>query len=160
MATSDKNLDLFKGVLPDGSQFQIHIVVAEWNEEVTYSLLKGAQDALMQSGIPLNHIKVHWVPGTFELALGAQKCAQLNTCDAVVCLGCVVQGETRHFDFICDSAAHGILEVGLKYNKPVIFGVLTTENQEQALERAGGKHGNKGFEAAVTALKMLSVFGK
>ena len=89
------------------------------------------------------------------MPLGAQRLAQLNDLDAIICLGCVIQGETRHFDFICQAAADGIMRVGLQYDKPVIFGVLTTENQQQALDRCGGKHGNKGVEAALTAIKML-----
>ena len=95
------------------------------------------------------------MPGSFELPLAAQWMAQVEEIDAVVCLGCVIQGETRHFDFICQAVAQGIIEVGLKYNKPVIFGVLTPSTQQQALDRAGGKHGNKGDEAAITAIKML-----
>ena len=95
------------------------------------------------------------VPGSFELTLGAQWLAELKEIDAVICLGCVIQGETRHFDFICDAVAHGITNVGLKFNKPVIFGVLTPDTLQQALDRAGGKHGNKGDEAAITAIKML-----
>lgn len=157
MATSDKNLELFQGPLPDGSLFKIDIVVAEWNFEVTGRLLQGAIRGLKDSGMPEHAIHTIYVPGTYELSLAAQKSAMKEHCDAVICLGCVVQGETRHFDFICDAAANGIMNVGLKYNKPVIFGVLTTSNQQQALERAGGTHGNKGYEAAVTALKMLQI---
>ena len=101
------------------------------------------------------HILRKQVPGSFELTLGAQWCAQQKEIDAVICLGCVIKGETRHFDFICDAVAQGITQVNLTYNKPVIFGVLTTQTQQQALDRAGGKHGNKGDEAAITAIKML-----
>lgn len=131
------------------------IVCSEWNETVTGALLEGAMETLTQIGVAKRDIEVTSVPGTFELALGAQRLAQLNDIDAVICLGCVIQGETRHFDFICDAAANGIMQVGLQYDKPVIFGVLTTENQQQALDRCGGKHGNKGTEAAITAIKML-----
>jgi 6,7-dimethyl-8-ribityllumazine synthase len=97
------------------------------------------------------------VPGSFELTLGAQWMAQKEAIDAVIALGCVIQGETKHFDFICQAVASGITDVGLKYNKPVIFGVLTTNDKKQAMERAGGKHGNKGDEAAATALNMLAI---
>ena len=131
------------------------IVCSEWNETVTGALLEGALETLTQIGVTKKDIEVVHVPGTFELALGAQRLAQLNDIDAVICLGCVIQGETRHFDFICDAAANGIMNVGLQYDKPVIFGVLTTDNQQQALDRCGGKHGNKGTEAAITAIKML-----
>ena len=105
----------------------------------------------------MEDIHTYSVPGSFELPLGAQWLIESKQVDAVLCLGCVIQGETRHFDFICSSVAKGIVDLNLKFSKPVIFGVLTTDNQEQALERAGGKHGNKGTEAAVTALQMLSL---
>lgn len=155
MATHLKNLNQYKGELPNGKSLSISIVVSAWNEEVTNALLNGALEALNKAEVPESQILVKNVPGTFELALGAQLEAQKDNIDAVICLGCVIQGETRHFDFICNAAANGIMQVGLNYNKPVIFGVLTTENQEQALDRAGGKHGNKGFEAGITALQML-----
>ncbi len=158
MATGHKNLSDFGDIaLPDGKGLKITIVVSRWNEEVTGALLNGAKQALAEAGVATNNIAIQYVPGTYELALGAQYAAQINATHAVITLGCVIQGETRHFDFICEAAANGIMEVGLKYNKPVIFGVLTTNNQEQALARAGGKHGNKGIEAAATALQMLAL---
>ena len=110
---------------------------------------------MLSHGVPETNIVRKDVPGSFELSLGAQKFAQEKETDAVICLGCVIRGETKHFDFICDAVAYGITEVSLKYNKPVIFGVLTTENEQQAYDRAGGKYGNKGEEAALAALKML-----
>lgn len=155
MATHLKNLSQVDGSLPDGSPFTFGIVVSKWNWQITGKLLEGSKEALLKAGVSENKILVHEVPGTFELALGAQWVS--NKCDAVICLGCVIQGETRHFDFICDAAANGIMEVGLKTSKPVIFGVLTTDNLSQAQDRAGGKHGNKGFEAGVTALEMLDL---
>lgn len=133
----------------------VGIVVAEWNTEITQALLDGAVDHLLKMGMDEKNIIVHAVPGSFELSLGAQYLAEKNNIDAVITLGCVIQGETRHFDFICDAVAHGVTNVSLKYNKPVIFGVLTPDNQQQAIDRAGGKHGNKGVEAAETVLKML-----
>jgi len=158
MATGHKNLSDFGDVaLPSGKNLKIAIVVSRWNEEVTGALLNGAVEALNEAGVSENNIIITYVPGTFELGLGAQYAAQDSSINAVITLGCVIQGETRHFDFICDAAANGIMNVGLKYNKPVIFGVLTTDSQEQALARAGGKHGNKGVEAAVTALQMLAI---
>jgi len=158
LATVLKNLsDHSISDLPDCSGYKFGIVVAEWNTEVTGALLEGAVEVLKAKGVADANILIVTVPGTFELALGAQKLAEQAAIDAVITLGCVIQGETRHFDFICDAAANGIMQVGLKYNKPVIFGVLTTDNQEQALDRAGGKHGNKGVEAAVTAIKMLNL---
>lgn len=133
------------------------IVVSEWNTEVTEALYSGAISTLVGLGVRRENIERINVPGSFELSLGAQWMAKRPEIDAVICLGCVIQGETRHFDFICQSCANGITEVGLKYDKPVIFGVLTPNTQKQALERAGGKHGNKGDEAAATAVKMLSI---
>ncbi len=134
---------------------QVGIVVSEWNETITEALLEGAIETLLEQKVNRDNIKIHYVPGSFELSLGAQFLAQKETIDAVITLGCVIQGETRHFDFICDAVAQGITNVGLKYDKPIIFGVLTTNTLQQALDRAGGKHGNKGEEAAITAVKML-----
>jgi len=136
-------------------QFKFGIVVSEWNEQVTESLYSGAYQTLINAGANKKNIERVNVPGTFELSLGSQRLAQREDIDAVICLGCVIQGETRHFDFICDAVANGITNVSLKYNKPVIFGVLTPDTMKQALDRAGGKHGNKGDEAAATAIKML-----
>ncbi|MCG9879978.1 MAG: 6,7-dimethyl-8-ribityllumazine synthase [Bacteroidia bacterium] len=136
-------------------KWQIALVVADWNPSITHSMRDAAIEFLKEKGIKNSHIHLHAVPGTFELPLGAQYLASNPKIDAVISIGCVIQGETRHFDFICDACAHGITEVGLKFNKPVIFGVLTTNTLEQAQDRAGGKHGNKGIEAAETALKML-----
>ena len=135
---------------------KIGIVVSEWNDQITDSLLSAAYEVLVGNGAKAKNINVHYVPGSFELTLGAQYLASAKEIDAVICLGCVIQGETRHFDFICDAVANGITNVGLKFNKPVVFGVLTTDTLQQALDRAGGKHGNKGEEAAFTAIKMLN----
>ncbi len=146
--TSLKANKLFKKV-------RIGIVVSEWNREVTNALKEGAVTMLRKMEVKEKNIVVEMVPGSFELPLGAQFMAAQKDIDAVIALGCVIQGETRHFDFICDAVAHGIMDVGLTFNMPVAFGVLTTENQKQAMERAGGKLGNKGAEAAETVLKML-----
>jgi 6,7-dimethyl-8-ribityllumazine synthase len=132
-------------------------VVSEYNEQITNALYEGALQTLLKEGAKKENIHKITVPGAFELSLGAQKMAQRPVVDAVICLGCVIQGDTKHFDFICDAVAHGITNVSLKYDKPVIFGVLTPNNQQQALDRAGGKHGNKGVEAAITAIKMLAI---
>mgnify|MGYP000915193913 FL=1 len=156
MASSLKNLSDYNSTnLIDVSTKRFAVVVSEWNEEVTAALYSGAYQTLLQHGVKAEHILRKQVPGSFELTLGAQWCAQQKEIDAVICLGCVIQGETRHFDFICDAVAQGITQVNLTYNKPVILGVLTTQTQQQALDRAGGKHGNKGDEAAITAIKML-----
>lgn len=132
------------------------IVVAEWNEEITEALYEGALSSLVAHGVKKENIIRKNVPGSFELSLGALWMAEEKKIDAVICLGCVVQGETPHFDYICQAVAYGITQAGLKTKKPVIFGVLTTLNQRQALDRAGGKLGNKGEEAALTAIKMLN----
>ena len=131
------------------------IIVAEWNEDVTGALFQGAVDAFLKLGIKKNNIIRKNVPGSFELPLGAQWMAEQKDISAVVCLGCVIQGETPHFNYICQAVAQGIMSVNLKTNKPVAFGVLTTLDKKQALERAGGKYGNKGEEAALTVVKML-----
>lgn len=158
MASTQKNLSDFSTQgLDAASQYKYGFVVSEWNEEVTESLYSGALQTLKSLGVPKENIERVNVPGSFELSLGAQKMAQRDDLDAVICLGCVIRGETPHFDFICDAVAHGITNVGLKYDKPVIFGVLTTNDSKQAMERAGGKHGNKGDEAAITAVKMLMI---
>jgi 6,7-dimethyl-8-ribityllumazine synthase len=158
MSSALKNLSDFSTAnLPDVSQKRFAIIVSEWNTEVTGALYTGAYDTLVTYGVQESNIVSIQVPGSFELSLGAQKLAQREDIDAVICLGCVIQGETRHFDFICQAVADGITNVSLKYNKPVIFGVLTPNTQEQAMDRAGGKHGNKGDEAAITAIKMLAI---
>jgi len=158
MASVQKNLsDYKKTKLYLDDDVQIGIVISEWNEEITDALAQGALKTLQENGVKAENIRVKYVPGTFELALGAQYMLEYTDVSAVLCLGCVIQGETRHFDFICDAAANAIAKVGLDYHVPVIFGVLTTDNQQQALDRSGGKHGNKGDEAAITALKMISM---
>lgn len=160
MATAGKNLSTFSSEnLGDISKVKFGIVVSEWNTEITEALYAGAFGTLLDLGASKENIIKKYVPGSFELTLGAQWLAQQSDIEAVICLGCVIQGETPHFDYICQAVAHGITEVGLKFNKPVIFGVLTTLTKQQALERAGGRHGNKGDEAAVTAVKMLGFKG-
>lgn len=141
--------------IPDGGQYRIAIVAAEWNAEITDAMLNGAYETLLKHGVTEDNITVRRVPGTFELTSAADiLLTKRCDLDAVICIGCVIQGETRHFDFICESVANGLANVSVKHTRPVIFSVLTTNNIEQARERAGGKHGNKGVEGAVTALKM------
>lgn len=138
------------------SDKKIAIVVASWNEEITEALFEGAVSSLVSNGVKRNNIIRKTVPGSFELSLGSLWMAERKEIHAVICLGCVIQGDTPHFDYICQAVSYGITEVGLKTKKPVIFGVLTTLTKEQALERAGGKYGNKGEEAALTAMEMLA----
>lgn len=158
MSSSNKNLSDFSGKnVSDVSDKRFAVIVSEWNEEVTESLFSGAYQTLIDHGVPKDNIEKKYVPGSYELSLASQWMAKRDDIDAVICLGCVIQGETKHFDFICSAVAHGLTEVSLKYDKPVIFGVLTPNTQQQALDRAGGKHGNKGDEAAITAIKMLGI---
>jgi len=140
----------------DLSKKKFGIVVAEWNESITEALYEGAFSSLVGHGVKKTNIIRKNVPGSFELTLGGLWLAEKKEIDAVICLGCVIQGETPHFDFICQAVALGITDVNIKTGKPVIFGVLTTLNKKQAEDRAGGKYGNKGEEAAITAIRMLS----
>jgi 6,7-dimethyl-8-ribityllumazine synthase len=154
MATKDLSQYDMESV-PPAENMRFGIVVAKWNFEITGALAKGAVNTLKKHGAAEENILVKYVPGSFELPLGGQYFAELENVDAVILLGCVIQGETRHFDYICEGVTQGTVDLNLKYNKPFIFGVLTTNNRQQALDRAGGKHGNKGDEAAVTAIKMI-----
>jgi len=156
MATVNNNLsDYDISSVPNASKMVFGIVVSEWNEKITKGLLNGAYTTLLKHGAIESNITVKFIPGAFELPLGAQTMLEKTNVDAVICLGSVIQGETKHFDFVCEGAALGIKDVALKYNKPVIFGVLTDNTEQQAIDRSGGKHGNKGDEAAVTAIKMV-----
>ncbi len=158
MSSSLKNLSDFNHVtIPNGAGMRVGIVTAEWNIEITGALRDGAVKTLLENGVVENDIIVKYVPGSFELTFGAQLLCEDKNIDCVICLGCVIQGETRHFDFICEAVALGVTNVSLKYNKPVIFGLLTTNTLQQAQDRSGGKHGNKGDEAAVTAIKMVQL---
>jgi 6,7-dimethyl-8-ribityllumazine synthase len=132
------------------------IVVAEWNEEITEAMFEAARRSLINNGVKEKNIIRKNVPGSFELSLGGFWMAKEKSIDAVICLGCVIQGETPHFDYICQAVANGITNASLQTGKPIVFGVLTTLNKQQALERAGGKYGNKGEEAALTAIAMLN----
>lgn len=146
--------------VPSAAGMKFGIVVSEWNDEITFALCQGAIDTLLQHGAKEEDVLISYVPGSFELPLGAQFVAEKQGVDAVICLGCVIQGETRHFEFICNAVADGITNLGLKTNIPIIFGVLTPNNWQQAKDRAGGKHGNKGDEAAITAIKMVYLKNK
>jgi 6,7-dimethyl-8-ribityllumazine synthase len=143
--------------VPDAGKMRFGIVVSDWNSEITGSLLEGAITTLKKHGASVDEIVVKHVPGAFELTLGAQFIAEYDDPDAVICLGCVIQGETPHFTFICQSVTQGITQLNLEYNIPFIFGVLTTNTLQQAIDRAGGIHGNKGDEAAITAIKMAAL---
>ncbi|MES2795293.1 MAG: 6,7-dimethyl-8-ribityllumazine synthase [Bacteroidota bacterium] len=158
MASAEKNLSEFStNDLPEIKGKRFAVVVAEWNSEVTEALYAGAFETLLANGVEPENIERVNVPGSYELSFGAQKMAQKADIDAVICIGCVIQGETKHNDYINHAVAQGLTNVALKYDKPVIFGVLTPNNQQQAIDRAGGIHGNKGDEAAITAIKMLGI---
>jgi len=157
MASELKNLSTYKKQsLVSAEKMRFGIVVSEWNEEITNALLKGAHSTLLAHGVKDKNILVKKVPGSFELPFGAQLLIKTGKVDSVICLGCVIQGETRHFEFICNAVAGGITKTALDNNMPVIFGVLTTNNLQQAKDRSGGKHGNKGVEAAITAIKLIA----
>ena len=158
MATANQQLSSYDAEgLPSASAMKIHIVVSEWNDKITNGLLDGAKNTLLKEGLDVNNLGIHYVPGSYELPLGAQFLLEKGNIDAVICLGCVIQGETKHFDFVCQGISQGIKDVSLKYNKPVIFGVLTDNTIQQSINRSGGKLGNKGVEAAVSAIKMVAL---
>ena len=158
MATAGNNLSSYKSEdLPNGAHFKVGIVVSEWNSAYTEGMLQGAQDVLIEAGVPEHGVRVHWVPGSYELPLGAQWLAERDDIDGVICIGSVIRGETAHFDYVCSAASQGILRVNQDTGKPVMFCVLTDDTAEQAEARSGGVHGNKGTEAAVGLLKMLAL---
>ena len=155
MATSLKNLsDYDSSLVPDASALSIGIVVAEWNPHINNALLQGAVETLKKHGVSEANIFISYVPGSFELTYGCKMMAENYDVDAVIAIGTVIQGDTPHFDYICQGVTYGISELNLSFEIPFVFGVLTTNTEEQALDRCGGKHGNKGTEAAVTAIKM------
>ena len=163
MATANHNLSNYdKATIPNAKDFRFGIVVSEWNDNITEGLWKGAFDALIDCGAQKENI-VRWnVPGTFELTYGAARMsksiyAESGMLDAIIVIGCVIQGETKHFDFVCEGVTQGIKDLNLKGDIPVIFCVLTDNNMQQSIDRSGGKHGNKGTEAAITAIKMAQL---
>ena len=142
----------------DAGDARFAIVVARWNSEITEGLLKGAIRALGRHGVPENEITVVRVPGAFELPLAAQKVAESGNYSAVICLGCVIRGGTPHFEYVCSECTRGIGEVALQSGLPIAFGVLTTDDLQQALDRSGDNEENKGEEAALTVLEMVNLF--
>lgn len=156
MATKDLSAYDFSSV-PSAKGMRFGIVVAEWNWQITGAMAQGAISTLIRHGAEEDLIDIQRVPGSFELPLGGQFMAEKGIYDAIILIGCVIQGETRHFDFICQGVTQGAVDLNLKYNCPVIYGVLTTENLQQAIDRSGGIHGNKGDEAAITAIKMVTL---
>ncbi|MBP5366296.1 MAG: 6,7-dimethyl-8-ribityllumazine synthase [Bacteroidales bacterium] len=159
MASSLKNLSEYNpDEIPSASEMKFGIVVSEWNSNITNALLDGAIETLKKNGAKDENIIVSHVPGSFELIAGGRYMAELTDADAVICLGCVIKGDTPHFDYVCAGTTQGIAELNTRYDKPFIFGVITTNNLQQALDRCGGRLGNKGTECAITAIKMINLF--
>lgn len=158
MATAEHHLSNYDPTsVPSGAGRRFALVVSEWNREITDALRAGARETLLKHGAHEQDIVDVWVPGSFELALGAQLMLEKGGFDGVICLGSVVRGETPHFDFVCQGATQGIMAVGLKFSLPVIFGLLTDDTMQQARDRSGGQHGNKGVDCAVAVLKMVAL---
>ena len=157
MSTNHSNLsDYDMASVPSGDNLTVGLVVSEWNEDITESLYSGAYDTLVEHGVLSNNIKRINVPGSFELVYGSKKMIQSNV-DVVIAIGCVIKGETEHFNYICHSVSNGIIDLNINFNTPVVFCVLTDNNKQQSVDRSGGKHGNKGVEAAITALKLSAI---
>ena len=158
MATENKNLSEYdKNSIPNAKDFRFGIVVSEWNDSITEGLFSGAIEALLENQVPAQHI-IRWnVPGSFELVYGAKKMLQTQNVDAVIAIGCVIQGQTKHFDFVCDGVTQGIKDLNVQTDIPVIFCVLTDNTMQQSIDRSGGIHGNKGTEAAIAAIKMAFI---
>ena len=158
MATSNKNLSAYdKSKIQTDADLKIGIVVSEWNEDITSNLTKGAVQTLLENNVTNENIKIQKVPGAFELPLGAQLLLKNQKLDGIIAIGAVIQGETKHFDFVCQGATEGIMRVMLDFNTPISFCVLTDNTKEQSIARSGGKLGNKGIEAAVSLLQMITV---
>ena len=158
MATVNKNLSEYdKNSIPNAKDFRFGIVVSEWNDSITEGLYKGAIEALLENQVPAQHI-IRWnVPGSFELIYGSKKMLQTQKVDAVIAIGCVIQGQTKHFDFVCEGVTQGIKDLNVQTDIPVIFCVLTDNTMQQSIDRSGGIHGNKGTEAAIAAIKMAYI---
>lgn len=158
MATALKNLSHYDDQnIPSADSMQFGIVVADWNAHITHALYEGCYDTLLKHGAKPENIRTVQVPGSFELPAGARILNGQHNPDAVICLGCVIKGETSHNEYINQAVANGLMQLSLATGKPFIFGLLTTNDEQQALDRAGGKHGNKGVEAAVTAIRMAAL---
>jgi len=156
MATEGSNLSKYnKDFVPDGAGFKIGIVVSSWNEKITSNLLLGAHQTLLDNGVEEHNIIIKHVPGAFELPLACQMMLETKKFDGLIAIGVVIQGETKHFEYVCAGTTQGLMNVMLKHSKPIAFCVLTDDNEQQSIDRSGGKHGNKGVECAVACLKMI-----
>ena len=141
-----------------GQKMKVGIVAARFNEFIVSKLVSGARDGLVRHGVEDDDISLAWVPGAFEIPVIAEKMAESEKYDAIICLGAVIRGATSHYDYVCNEVSKGVAQVGLKYKMPVLFGVVTTENIEQAIERAGTKAGNKGYDCALSAIEMVNLY--
>ena len=158
MATAGKNLSTYNAAgVPSGAGLRLGLVVSAWNPGITGALRDGAMETLLKHGVSFRSIIEESVPGSFELPLGAQVLLENDGVDGVLCIGSVIRGETPHFDFVCQAISQGIMDLNLKHSKPVVFCVLTDNSMEQAQDRSGGKHGNKGVECAVALLQMCDL---
>lgn len=158
MSSKDKNLSIYdEQNIPSAADMLIGIVVADWNKEITHALYEGCYDTLLKHGAKAENIETIQVPGSFELTAGARLLAGSKKLDGVICLGCVIKGETSHNEYINHAVAHGLTNLSIATGKPFIFGLLTPNDMQQAIDRAGGKYGNKGIEAAVTAIRMIEL---
>jgi len=158
MATENKNLSQYdKNTIPNAKDFRFGIVVSEWNDEITNGLFNGAKAALLDCGALVENI-IRWdVPGSFELIYGSKRMIETQKVDCVIAIGCVIKGETMHFEFVCDGVTQGVKDLNLKYDVPTIFCLLTDNSMQQSIDRSGGKHGNKGTEAAIAGIKMVNL---
>ena len=152
-----KQINLVEGKVVAKEGMKVGIVAARFNEIIVNKLLGGAVDGLVRHGVEEDHITAAWVPGAFEIPLTAQKMAATKKYDAIICVGAVIRGETSHYDYVCNEVSKGIAQVGLASGIPVLFGVVTTENIEQAISRAGSKAGNKGYDCALSAIEMVNL---
>jgi len=158
MATKDTNLSHYdKSTIPNTKNLRFGIVVSNWNSDITENLFKGTLSALIENNVSENDIIRLDVPGSFELIYGCKKMIETQNLDVIIAIGCVIQGQTKHFDFMCQGVTQGIKDLNIKYDIPVIFCVLTDQNRQQSIDRSGGKHGNKGTEAAIVAIKMADL---
>ena len=158
MATENKNLSNYdKNTIPNAKDFRFGIVVSEWNDQITNGLFEGAKAALLDCGALPESI-IRWdVPGSFELIYGSKKMIQTQNVDCVIAIGCVIKGETMHFEFVCEGVTQGVKDLNMQYDIPTIFCLLTDNTMQQSIDRSGGKHGNKGTEAAIAAIKMVDL---
>ena len=153
-------MNIIEGKLTEAKGMKIAIVAARFNEFIVSKLIEGARDALLRHDVPDDNIDLFWVPGSFEIPVAAKKAAESKKCDAVICLGAVIRGSTSHYDYVCAEVSKGVAQVSMSTGLPVMFGILTTDTIQQAIERAGTKAGNKGYDCALGAIEMVNMLKK